>query len=97
VRTGKESDSGTGSQPSNIFKSNIPTRLKKTAFNQGVLPVLTNGAETLTLNKSSIKKLHITRKMERLMLGLTLRNRVKIILLSRFLKKKGDGGDTLQG
>ncbi|CAG9839982.1 unnamed protein product [Diabrotica balteata] len=36
-----------------IFKTNIPIHLKRKAFNQCVLPVLTYGAETLTLTKTS--------------------------------------------
>lgn len=60
-----------------IFKSNIPICLKRKVFDQCILPVLTYGAETLTLTKQSIDKIRITqRKMERSMLGLSLRDRV---------------------
>ncbi|CAG9830961.1 unnamed protein product [Diabrotica balteata] len=59
-----------------VFKENIPIKLKRKAFNQYVLPVLTFGAETLTLTKASIKKLQVAqRKMERSMLGVTLSGR----------------------
>ena len=46
-------------------------------FPSAVLPVLTYGAETLTLTKASAKKIRTTqRAMERSMLGLTLRDRI---------------------
>ena len=61
-----------------ILKSDIPISLKRKAFNQCVLPVLTYGAETLTLTKLSMRKLQVTqRRMERSMLDLTLRDRIR--------------------
>lgn len=61
-----------------IFRADIPISLKRKTFNQCVLPVLTYDAETLTLTKISIKKLQTTqRKMERAMIGLTLRDRIR--------------------
>lgn len=62
---------------SNTLKSNIPTCLKKKVFNQCVLPVLTYGAETLTLTKKTVNKIRVAqRAMERSMLGVSLRDRV---------------------
>lgn len=61
-----------------IFRANIPIHLKRKAFNQCILPVLTYGAETLTLTKATAEKLRVTqRRMERSMIGLTLRDRVR--------------------
>ena len=61
-----------------IFKTDISITLKRKAFNQCVLPVLTYGAETLTLTKASRMKLRRTqRKMERSMLGVSLRDRIR--------------------
>lgn len=60
-----------------ILKSNLPICLKRKVFNQCVLPVLTYGAETLTLTKKAVQKIKVTqRAMERLMLGLTLRDHI---------------------
>lgn len=62
----------------NIFRSDIPVCLKRKVFNQCILPVMTYGAETLTLTVASAKKLRITqRKMERSMIGVSLRDRVR--------------------
>ncbi|CAG9837260.1 unnamed protein product [Diabrotica balteata] len=59
------------------FKSELPTCLKRKVFDQCVLPVLTYGAETLTLTKAAATKLRVTqRRMERSMLGITLRDRI---------------------
>lgn len=61
-----------------IFKSDIPTCLKRKVFDQCILPVLTYGAETLTLTRKTIKKIQITqRAMERSMLGVSLRDRIQ--------------------
>lgn len=60
-----------------IFKGALPICLKRKVFNQCVLPVLTYGAETLTLTKKTVSKIRITqRAMERSMLGLSLRDKV---------------------
>lgn len=60
-----------------VFKTNIPVCLKRKVFEQCVLPVLTYGAETLTLTRKSVEKIRVTqRAMERSMLGLTLRDRI---------------------
>lgn len=61
-----------------IFKTNIPTCLKRKVFDQCVLPVLTYGAETLTLTKKTVNKVRIAqRKMERSMLGISLSDRIE--------------------
>ena len=61
-----------------ILKSRLPICLKRKVFDQCVLPVLTYGAETLTLTLTSARNLKVTqRKMERSMLGLNLRDHVK--------------------
>lgn len=60
-----------------IFKTDIPICLKRKVFNQCVLPVLTYGAETLTLTKRTAQKVGVTqRAMERSMLGLSLRDHI---------------------
>ena len=47
-------------------------------FDQCVLPVMTYGAETLTLTTASANKLMVTqRKMERSMLGVSLRDHIR--------------------
>lgn len=43
-----------------IFKSKLPICLKRKMFDQCILPVLTYGAETLTLTKASASKLRDT-------------------------------------
>src|SRR6202012_467856 len=49
-----------------IFKSKMNNSLKRKVFDSCVLPVLTYGAETLTLTKASENKLRVTqRAMER--------------------------------
>lgn len=61
-----------------ILKSDIPMCLKRKVFNQCVLPVLTYGAETLTLTKQTANKIRVAQRgMERSMLGLSLRDRVQ--------------------
>lgn len=61
-----------------IFRSDIPICLKRKVFDQCILPVLTYGAETLTLTSTSAKKLRVVqRKMERSMLGVCLRDHIR--------------------
>src|ERR1700755_3562919 len=51
-----------------IFKSKMNNSLKRKVFDSCVIPVLTYGAETLTLTKASENKLRVTqRAMERSM------------------------------
>lgn len=60
-----------------VFKSSIPLSMKKRVFDQCVLPVMTYGMETSTLTKKSASRLQVTqRRMERSMLGITLRDRM---------------------
>jgi hypothetical protein len=59
-----------------MCKRNVPMALKRKAFNECILPVLTYGSETWSLNNTQLHKLVITqRKMERIMVGVTLRDR----------------------
>ena len=59
-----------------VFKSNMNNSLKRKVFDSCVLPVLTYGAETLTLTKASVNKLRVAqRAMERSMLGISLRDK----------------------
>ncbi|KAH1010977.1 hypothetical protein HUJ04_000425 [Dendroctonus ponderosae] len=60
-----------------VFTSKIPVCLKRKVFGQCVLPVLTYGAQALTLTKQYRNKIKIAqRKMERAMLGVSLRDRI---------------------
>lgn len=62
----------------NAFKSNLPTSLKIQVYDQCVRPVMTYGAEKLTLTKNTLDKLRVTQwKMERAMIGISLRDLVK--------------------
>ena len=62
-----------------IFKSRMPIPLKKRAFDQCILPIMTYGCETWILKKEIIRKLQVTQKsMERCMLGITKRDRKRI-------------------
>jgi len=59
------------------FKSDIPICLKRKVYEQCVLPVMTYGAETLTLTKKTAENLRVAqRAMERAMLGITRRDRI---------------------
>lgn len=63
---------------SHVFRAKIPISLKRKVFDQCILPVLTYGAETLTLTTASARKLRTTqRKMERSMLGVSLRDHIR--------------------
>ena len=60
-----------------IFKNKINNSLKRKVFDACVLPVLTYGAETLTLTKASENKLKVAqRAMESSMLGISLRDKM---------------------
>ena len=60
-----------------IFKSKMNNSLKRKVFDSCVFPVLTFGAETLTLTRASENKLRVTqRAIERSMLGITLRDKM---------------------
>ena len=61
-----------------IFSSKIPQCLKTKVFDQCVLPVMTYGTETWSLTMGLLRKLRITqRAMERAMLGVSLRDRLR--------------------
>ena len=55
---------------------NVPMRLKRKAFNESILPVMIYGCETWWLSNTQLKKLVTTqRKIERIMVGVTLKVR----------------------
>ena len=60
----------------NIMRSRkISMKIKRKVFNEYILPVMTYGCETWALNKGMIDKLAVAQqKMERIMLGITLRD-----------------------
>ena len=61
-----------------IFSSRIPQCLKTRVFNQCVLPVITYGSETWSLTAGLLEKLRVTqRAMERAMLGVSLRDKIR--------------------
>ena len=61
----------------NIMRDkNVPMRLKRKAFNECILPVMTYGCETWSLSNIQLEKLLTTQmKMERIMIGVTLKDR----------------------
>ena len=61
---------------SSIFRSKLPMCLKRKVFDQCVLPAMTYGCETWTLNNKLHQKLQTSqRSMERYMSGVTRRDR----------------------
>ena len=64
-------------KPDNIMRDkNVPMRLKRKVFNECILPVMTYGCETWSLSNTQLEKLVTTqRKMERIMIGVTLKDR----------------------
>ncbi|XP_072943439.1 uncharacterized protein [Epargyreus clarus] len=61
-----------------ISSSKIPQSLKSKMFEQCVLPVMTYGAETWSFTVSLIRRLKVAqRAMERAMLGIFLRDRIR--------------------
>ena len=61
-----------------VFKNNMPICLKRKVFDQCVLPVLTYGCETWTLNAKATQKLKVPqRSMERQMLNISRRDKKK--------------------
>ena len=62
----------------NILRGSLPLCLKRKVFNQCVLPVMTYGSETwITILETERKLTSTQRAMERLMLGVTLRDKKK--------------------
>ena len=61
----------------NIMRDkNVPMRLKRKVFNECILPLMTYGCETWSLSNTQLEKLVTTqRKMERIMIGVTLKDR----------------------
>jgi hypothetical protein len=60
-----------------IFTSKIPLCLKRKLYNQCILPVMTYGCQTWVLTQAQLNRLQVTqRKMERIMLGITLMDKV---------------------
>ncbi|CAH2238635.1 jg5381 [Pararge aegeria aegeria] len=61
-----------------IFSSEIPQYLKTKVFEQYVLPVMTYGSEKWLITMGLIRRLRVNqRAMERAMLGVSLRDRIK--------------------
>ena len=55
---------------------NLPMRLKRKAFNECILPVMTYGFETWSLSNTQLEKLVTNqRKMEKIMVEVTLKDR----------------------
>ena len=72
---------------------NLPISLKRQIFNQCIIPVLSYGAETWATTKKLEKKLRVTeRAMERIMLGVTRRDKVR----NEDLRKKTNARDIIQ-
>ena len=60
----------------NIMRDkNVPMRLKSKAFNECILPVMTYGSETWSLNTQLEKVVPTQRKIERIMVRVTLKDR----------------------
>ena len=60
------------------MKQNVPMRLKRKAFKECILLVMTHGCETWLLSNTQLEKLVITqRKIERTMVEVTLKDRVQ--------------------
>jgi hypothetical protein len=61
-----------------LKNKNVPLNLKRKVFETCVLPVITYGLETMTLTANTIHKLKCTqRAMERQMLGISLRDKIR--------------------
>ena len=59
-----------------ILKGKMPLCLKRKVFDQCILPVMTYGCETWSLNTKMIQKLRVAQRgMERCMLGISKRDR----------------------
>lgn len=61
-----------------VLKGKLPMSLKRRVYDQCVLPVMTYGCETWTLTVEAMEKLKVAqRAMERAMLGVSLRDRIR--------------------
>ena len=59
-----------------VMKSKLPLSLKRKVYNQCILPVLTYGSETWSITKGMERKLRSAQRgMERIMLGITWRDK----------------------
>ena len=59
----------------NMKSRNVSMKIKRKVLNEYVLPVVVYGSETWTLKKADMELLSVAqRKMERIMLGITLRD-----------------------
>ena len=68
----------------NIMKSDMPQHLKRQTFDQCILPKLTYGCETWTLTDAVMYKLKVAqRAMERAMLRISLRDRIRNEVIRR--------------
>ena len=55
---------------------NVPMRLRRKIFNECILPLMTYGCETWSLGNTQLEKQVTTqRKIERIMIGVTLKDR----------------------
>ena len=79
---------------STIFRDeDLPLSLKVQVFNQCLIPVLSYGEETWATTKKLEKKLRVTeRAMERIMVGVTRKDRVR----NEDLRKKTNARDIIQ-
>ena len=70
-----------------IMRSNLPMSMKKKVFNQCVVPTMTYACETCATTKRMDNKLRVTqRAMERLMAGVTKKDRIRNTELRRKTK-----------
>ena len=53
----------------------VRMRLKRKAFNECLLPVMTYGCETWSLSNTQLERITTQRTMERIMIGVTLKDR----------------------
>ena len=82
-------------------------KIKREVLNEYILPVMTYGSETWALNNTTIVKLSVAQyKMERIMLGITLRDRKRntwirqqtgVTDITDYARKAKHGPGTLQG
>ena len=72
---------------SHIFRSKLPLCFKKNIFNSCVLPTMTYGAETWTTTKNMSQMLFVAqRAIERIMLGITRKDRLRNTVILQLIK-----------